>query len=471
MYRLVLYFLIILVGYSILLGLVGAIPGLGLNLLFSSLFLVGVGWLTNQTFAKIYAAPTNVESVYISALILALIITPPHALSGLPFLAGAAALTMASKFILAIGKKHIFNPVAIAVWLTSVTMGQFASWWIGHPAMLPLVVLGGLLVIRKTRRFGMVCSFLTSAIVVILLTKSDLQLSLLYSPLVFFASVMLTEPQTTPPTNNLRLMYGILVGLLFIPRVHWGSVYLTPELALVLSNVFSYLVSPKQKLTMVLKDKIQVAAGVWDYVFTADQKLSFQPGQYLEWTLGHPHPDARGNRRYFSITSSPSEADSSFGIKFYPSGSSFKTYLANMSPGEKIMASQLAGDLTLPSDINRKCVFIAGGIGITPFRSMIKYLLDIHQLRPIILLYSNKTAAEVAYTDIFTRARQELGIKTVYKIGRINEAMIKSEVPDYQDRLFYLSGPHSLVSAFEVLLNQMGVSRSRIKIDFFPGYT
>ena len=463
-------FLIMLVGYGVLLGVLGVIPGLGINLLISTLFLVGVGWLTNWIFAKAFSAPTNVESVYISALILALIISPILSISGWQFLFWTVMGTMASKFILAIGKKHIFNPVAVGVWLTSVTIGQSATWWIGHPVMLPVVILGGLLVIRKPRRFGMVISFLASAVVVMLLTKSNLLLSFLYSPLIFMACVMLTEPQTTPSTNYLRLVYGSLVGLLFVPRLHWGTVYLTPEIALLIGNMFSYLVSSKQKLTLVLNDKIQVAVGVWNYIFTADQKLDFQPGQYLEWTLVHPHPDARGNRRYFTIASSPTESNLCFGIKFYKFGSSLKKYLLNMPLGGKLMASQLTGDFTLPLDVTQKIVFIAGGIGVTPFRSIIKYLLDTHQSRPIVLLYSTKSAAEVAYSDIFTQAQRELGIKTVYQIGRIDEAMIKTEVPDYKKRLFYLSGPHSLVNAFEMLLHQLGVSRRNIKIDFFPGY-
>ncbi len=462
MYRLVLYFLLVLVGCGVLLGVLEVIPGIGLNLIVSSVFLVGVGWLANWIFARIFGATTNVESVYISALILALIISPVLSISNFQFLFSAAVLTMASKFILARGKKHIFNPVAIAVFLTSVARGWFATWWIGQPVMLPVVVLGGLLIVRKTRRFGMVFSFLASAIVITLLAKADIGLLLLHSPLIFVALIMLTEPQTTPSTNNLRLAYGALVGMLFA--------HTTPELALVVGNAFSYLVSSKQKLTMVLKEKVQVASGIWNYVFTTDQKLIFHPGQYLEWTLSHPHPDVRGNRRYFSIASSPTEANLTFGTKFSDSGSSFKKYLSIMRPGEKIVASQLAGDFTLPQDVNQKCVFIAGGIGITPYRSIIKYLLDIGQSRPIILFYSCSTSIEFAYTDVFKQAQKKLGIKTIYQVGRIDEQMIRSEIEDYRQRLFYLSGPHSMVDAFENLLLQMGVNRRQIKIDFFPGY-
>ena len=139
------------------------------------------------------------------------------------------------------------------------------------------------------------------------------------------------------------------------------------------------------------------------------------------------------------------------------------------------MASQLAGEFILPKDPNQKLVFISGGIGVTPFRSIAKYLLDTHASRPIIHLYSNKTADEIVYKDIFDRAEKELGIKTIYistsQTGRLSEFMIQDLVPDFKDRVFYLSGPHSLVTAFTGILHTLGISGRQIKIDFFPGYT
>ena len=93
--------------------------------------------------------PTNVESTYISALILALIITPLQSYNDLWFLGWAAVLAMASKYILGIKGKHLFNPVAFAVALTYFTINQSASWWVGNATMLPFVLVGGLLVVRK----------------------------------------------------------------------------------------------------------------------------------------------------------------------------------------------------------------------------------------------------------------------------------------------------------------------------------
>ena len=204
----------------------------------------------------------------------------------------------------------------------------------------------------------------------------------------------------------------------------------------------------------------------------------------MEWTLKHSDVDSRGNRRYFTLASSPTEKDVRLGVKFYPEPSSFKNKLLAMSTGEEIIASQQAGDFVLPKDKNQGLVFIAGGIGITPFRSMIHYLLDIGEKRSITMLYSNKTVQDVAYKEVFDRAENELGIKTIYSIttntespipppfllGQISSELIVREIPDYKNRIFYISGPHGMVTAFQDILKLMGVKNKNIKVDFFPGF-
>lgn len=492
MYRLVLYFLLVLVGAAIIFSYFGILHFDPLAIIISTAVLAIVCWVSNKVFSLVFKAPANVESVYITALILALIITPTSSLHGMPFLVWASILAMASKYILAINKKHIFNPAAIAVVLTAFLMNQSASWWIGNVQMLPFVIAGGLLVVRKTRRADMVFSFFIVSVVITTLfgftQGSDLRQLLnqvlFHSSLFFFAFVMLTEPLTTPPTRGLQIIYGVLVGFLFVPQVHIGSIYSTPELALVVGNFFSYLVSPKAKMVLHLKKKVQIAPSMYDFLFHPQQQLSFSPGQYMEWTLQHPKTDSRGNRRYFTIASSPTERDLILGVKFYDDSSSFKKNMLEMDNSTPIVGGQLAGDFTLPKDTKQKLAFIAGGIGVTPFRSMLKYLVDTDQRRDIIMIYSNKLADEIVYTDIFDKAQLQLGISTVYTltdknavphgwngyVGRVDADMIKQLIPDYRERIFYLSGPKSMVDAFEKTLKGMGVHQNHIKTDFFPGF-
>ncbi len=210
MYRLVLYYLIFLLSAAFILTGFGVLQYDVFGLLLSIGFLIAVCWIVNWIFARTFRVPTNVESVYITALILALIITPVQSPKDLWFLGWAGVLAMASKYILAIGRKHIFNPAAFAVALTYFTLNQSASWWVGNAAMLPFVLVGGYLVARKLERTQLVLSFLITAVAtsigIFIFIGGDLfstlQKILLYSPLFFFAFIILTEPLTTRPPDG-----------------------------------------------------------------------------------------------------------------------------------------------------------------------------------------------------------------------------------------------------------------------------
>jgi ferredoxin-NADP reductase len=491
MYRLVLYTLIGLLAAAVAMSFAGLLPTDPLALLLSIGWLVAVCALTNWLFSRAFGVPANAESAYISALILALILDPVRGSGDLWFLGWAAVWAMASKYIVALNRKHLFNPVAFAVALTYFTLNRPASWWVGAAPMLPFVALGALLMVRKLGRFDLVLSFLLAAtlsIVALSLLAGQpvggaLLQTLLYSPLLFFAGIILTEPLTTPPTRRLRIVYGALVGVLFAPQIHLGAFYMTPELAILAGNVFAYLVSPKARLVLQLKEKVQLAPDVYDFIFAAARPLAFAPGQYMEWTLGHPDTDSRGNRRYFTLASAPTENTLRLGVKFSRRSSSFKRALLAMPPGREIVAAQLAGDFVLPDDPAQKCVFIAGGVGITPFRSMFQYLLDTHQRRPITLFYVNRSYKDIVYRDVLDRARRELGIDSVYvvgtgegaplglrgHVGRFTCDMIEAHVPDFRECVFYLSGSKTMIDSFREQLRNLRVPAGQIKTDFFAG--
>lgn len=494
MYRLIMYYLLALLGVAALLSLFGLLP-FTIFALLCSVLVVGVSCLlVNMIFAEAFEVPVNVESAYITALILVLIITPPvpFDIPGFWFLVWASVWAMASKYMFALSKKHVFNPAAFGVVVTALVLNQSASWWVGTVTMLPFVIIGGVLMARKIHRFDLVIGFVVAALISILgfsvIQHKDIFLTLhqavLNTPLFFFAFVMLTEPLTTPPTRWLRVGYAALTGLLFAPFIHIGSLYSTPELALLVGNIFSYAVSPKGKFVLTFKEKKEVGLDTYNFIFTPDHKAQFEPGQYFEWTFGHKNPDSRGNRRYFTIASSPTEDTIQLGVKFYPNMSTFKQAMLKMKPGDVMISSQLAGDFMLPRDTSRKLVFIAGGIGITPFRSMVKYLMDVDDARSIVLFYANKTVSEIAYKEIFDEAEKKIGMKSIYSLtdmsscpvgwkgckGFLAPEMIASEIPDFAERLFYISGPHGMVVGYEDMLLKMGISQNNIITDFFPGF-
>lgn len=491
MYRLVLYYLIALWVLAFILSLFGALPYQPIPLIFEPVFLIVVCWVSNKILAKIFDAPTNVESLYITALILTLIITPPTSSLDVASLFWAGLLAMASKYIFAIGKKHLFNPVAVSVFLTSLVLGQSASWWVGNAYMAPLVVLGGLIIMRKTQRTDMVFWFVIVALITVfsfaISKNSDVLITLrqvtLHSSMFFLAFAMLTEPYTLPPTRNLQIIYAAIIGFLFSPDIHIGSYYFTPETALLVGNFFAYIVSPKIKLILNLSQKFRSASDIMDFIFNLSQKINFIPGQYMEFTLQHYAPDSRGTRRYFTLANSPTEDNMRLGVKFYENGSSYKMAMLAMNQKNRIVGAQLSGDFVMPKDPKQKLAFFAGGIGITPFRSMIKYLIDTNERRDLVMFYINKNFADIAYSDVFNEAYSKLGIRTIYTLtdietipenwqgytGRIDAEIIKKKIPDFDERIFYISGPHNMVEAYKQTLVQMGINKNQIKTDFFPG--
>lgn len=483
MYRLMLYYLIILWFLALALSFLNLLPFTPVALIFSTVLILLTCYISNIFFEKVFRAITNFESTYISALILTLIITPSINAQNIQFAIAAGIISMASKYILALNKKHIFNPAAIGVLIPSLFSFGGASWWAGAPLMNIAVLLGGVLIVRKIQRFDLVLSFLLfHALTIIFLSvvnpmdiASLLMTSFATSSILFFASVMLTEPSTTPPARKFRVFYAGVIGML--------SFFQTFELALIVGNIFSYIFSHKEKLMLKLKERIKLTNDTYEFVFSKEQGFLYEPGQYLEWTIETKKIDRRGNRRFFTIASSPTEKDLKIGIKVYDRPSSFKNTLMSLKLGDKALAGNLAGDFVLPKE-TKSLIFVAGGIGITPFRSMIKYLLDKNIKRQIVLYYSNKNEDEIVYKDIFDEAERKLNIKTVYNLtdinnigaqwrgykGRLNEEIIKKESPEYKNSIFYLSGPHAMVVGFEDTLLKMGVNSSQVKKDFFPGY-
>lgn len=490
MYRLVLYGLSVIAVYAFAAAALGYIPYTVLQLVESLVLLLAICYGSNYLCAKVCGAPVNTESQFITAFILFFILVPAKSLEEYVVLVCAALLAMGSKYLVAIKHKHVINPVAIALVLLSLWGRGEGIWWVGSAVMLPLVFVLSLLVLRKLRRFALGFSFLITAListvvvgVVHALPLTDVIRTFFISgPVFFFMGIMLTEPLTTPPTKKLQVGYGVIVGLLFGAQFSWGPVYSSPELSLFVGNIFSYIVSPKYRLKLFLKQKQQLATNIFEFVFTTSQKVSFTPGQYFEWTLPHAHADQRGMRRYFTIASSPSESDIRLGVRIEPArSSSFKNALMQLEPGASLMASSLSGDFVLPSDPHIKLAFIAGGIGVTPFRSMIASLKDKGEKRDIVFFYANRAENEIAYQELFDSVK-ELGIKMVYLVnkpfsttwsggytGLLTKEIIAKEAADLTERDFYISGSHTMVMIFKRVLRECGVPSSSIHTDFFPG--
>ncbi len=491
MYRLVIYYLGALVGIAMLESWLGTLHYPITALAGSVLVAVAVCVAVNHLFARTFQSPTNHDSAVITGLILALIVDPAQGPNEYVFLGWASILAMASKYILAVHQVHLFNPAAVAVVITGLFAGQTASWWVGTASLTPFVIGGGLLLVRKLRRGDLVLSFLWTTLFVGLAWGALTNVSfaeayhqvILNSPIWFLAFVMLTEPVTMPSTRPLQVVYGALAGVLVLPQVHLGTFYLSPELALVIANAGAYAVRPRQKRQLRLDRAVVMGPGLVDFLFVPSKPLAYQPGQYMEWTLDHGHPDSRGKRRFFTLASSPTERSLRIGVKFVEAGSTFKRGLAAVHRGSPIVAAQVGGDFTLPRDPAQKLAFIAGGIGITPFRSMVKYLTDRREPRDVVMLYANRRYDDILYWDVFQAAQWVFRFRPVFvlsdassvppswsgELGRIDAALIARQIPDYRSRLFYVSGSPALVRAVQRALSDLGVKSDRIRTDYFSG--
>lgn len=478
MYTLVLFGMRFLIAVALALSFFGIlhVPFWGIVASFS--VLVSVCFAANRLLAYFYKVPTNNESYVITALILVCILPPTTDPTRLLYLALAGVIAMASKFALAWHHKHIFNPAALAAVCISLLGLMSVTWWIGSPYMLPFVAIVGLLIVRKLRRFRVFFTFLVVSLLMTALVgwvngqdvSVVLRNAVLSGPLIFFAAIMLTEPATMPTTRQRQILYGLLVGVLYAAQLRIGLFSTSPHMVLLLGNIFAFLVTPQYRLRLKLKEKIQVSAQVYEYVFASDRRLMHLPGQYMEWTLPHTKVDLRGNRRSFTIASSPTESDVRLGVKFYEPSSSFKKALKAMRPGEMIMAGQIAGDFTLSESSAQKMVFIAGGIGITPFRSILKYLVDTNQPRDITVFYLVANADELAYRDVLDGAAK-LGVRVMPIVaGTLTPELLQKEVPDFSSRTFMISGPNGFVQHYIDVLRTLKVSRKRIVTDYFSGY-
>lgn len=495
MYRLTLYYLIALLTIASGLSLFGLLPFAPLDIILTALLAIIVSTIANFIFSRIFHAITNIESVYITALIIALI-TPVAWPTNIWFTILACTVAMASKYLLTIDKQHVFNPAAVALaavsWLVPV---YAATWWVGNPYMMPAVVVGGVLLVRRIRRARLVTIFVLVYLATVTAASvwrngasptvlTVVQNSLLLSPVWFLGMVMLTEPLTSPAAKKWRSAYAVIAAVLTAtPQLRLGFA-MTPEMALCVGNIFNYIVSPHFRFILKLQEKLQVAQGTYAFVFDRVSGFKFAPGQYMEWTLPHKNSDSRGNRRYFSLASAPDEDKLIAAVKFYDKPSTYKRALLKMRVGDEIISSQLGGDFVLLRDTKKPLVWIAGGIGVTPFRSMAEHLVRQREQRDVVLLYSNNRIEDIAFAETFETA-QPYGVRTVYTLtdaaavphdwqgrtGYITAKMIQQEVPDYLSRIFYISGPQLMVQLFEKTLQGLGVTKKNIITDYFPGFS
>lgn len=235
-------------------------------------------------------------------------------------------------------------------------------------------------------------------------------------------------------------------------------------------------------ITKLISNK-EIAEGTMMFSFEKPEGFTFKAGQNVDMTLVNPpETDAEGNMRTFSIVTAPYEGSLNFATRMRDTA--FKRVLKNMPPGSEVEISEALGSFTLHNDVSKPAVFLIGGIGITPIRSI---LLDAtkrklpHQL---FLFYSNRRPEDAAFLGELTALQEKNPnfklVATMTQMekskqswtdetGYITPEMIQKYISN-ANAVWYLSGPPGMIKTMRSILEQLGTDEDFIRTEEFSGY-
>jgi ferredoxin-NADP reductase len=233
----------------------------------------------------------------------------------------------------------------------------------------------------------------------------------------------------------------------------------------------------------VIKDKTEVARGTLLVTFDLlGEDVDYRPGQYFWVTLlDPPYDDDKGPRRHITVVMSPTERGV-LGLATRVRDSAFKRSLAELPVGTEVDVEQPKGEFVLPDDPERHYVFIAGGIGITVFRSMLRYIADERLPYRVTLLYSNRDRESTAFMDELQELERAIpGLRIIFTMTgdpdwdgetrRIDAEFLRDVVGDELLSSTYLvAGPPPMVEGVVEALQAAGVPEDQIRPDRFSGY-
>lgn len=233
-----------------------------------------------------------------------------------------------------------------------------------------------------------------------------------------------------------------------------------------------------------LKKREDVAEGTMAFYFEKPAGFQFKPGQYADLTLLNPaETDGEGNVRTFSIASAPFEEDLMFATRMRDTA--FKRVLKTMPLGTEIKLDGPLGSFTLHSDSSRPGVFLAGGIGITPFRGMVLHASRSQLPHRLLLFYSNRRPEDSAFLKELEGIEKEnarykfIGTMTEMekskrrwggRTGFIDKRMLSESMGDLKRSIYYVAGPPAMVAAIGHTLTDLGISEDDIRSEEFAGY-
>jgi ferredoxin-NADP reductase len=233
-----------------------------------------------------------------------------------------------------------------------------------------------------------------------------------------------------------------------------------------------------------LLNRVEVAEGTMAFHFEKPAGFDFKPGQSADLTLlDPPETDSEGNIRTFSIASAPFEDQVMFATRMRDTA--FKRSLKQMPLGTVVKMDSAMGSFTLHKNSAKPAVFLAGGIGITPFLSIIRQAGHDRAPHQLYVFYSNRRPEDAAFLDLLSDAAKRnpnfhlIACMTQMdkshrewngETGLINKDMLTNHLPSLQGPIFYLAGPPAMVAAMRHMLIEAGVDEDDIRSEDFAGY-
>ncbi|MCG9479841.1 MAG: FAD-dependent oxidoreductase [Actinomycetia bacterium] len=223
-------------------------------------------------------------------------------------------------------------------------------------------------------------------------------------------------------------------------------------------------------MKLILEKRMKNTDGVYSFIFSPQGSLTWQAGQYMQFILPHENPDSRGIKRFFSIASAPHEQVVMVTTRILEEeGSSFKRKLMQLKPQDSIQSAGPRGNFRL-TEYRRKAVMIAGGIGITPFRSILLDLDYREKMGNIQLFYATQDKPPVFKDELDGLEGRRKSFKMNIIPDRIDSDNLKQGLKDFSEKQYFVSGPMGMVKGIEQQLRDQGIGNRNIKKDYFPGY-
>jgi ferredoxin-NADP reductase len=235
---------------------------------------------------------------------------------------------------------------------------------------------------------------------------------------------------------------------------------------------------------MTLMDRQRVARNTMAFWFdTNGADYEFRAGQHADFTFSQPFVNCEGDTsRIFSLANSPHDGRLAM-IALRVRQTPFKMALKTAARGTKFKVSRPRGSFTLHKDITRPAVFLAGGIGITPIRSILHWAMQEHLPHKLFLLYSNRVSEDAAFLEelegLAARNRSFTLIPNVtrgksptwpYENGPIDLNLLRRYLHGLNGPVYYVAGPSGMVTAMTTLLHPSGISDDDIKTEEFGDY-